>query len=312
MIRIISANPVMEAVFGLCVVSVFVLTHPAYMAFRRRRSSHGRVFNSVTGKPEALVAVALRDLHGSVVRSTVTDRHGKYRIVAPKGDYIVEVRKFGFTFPSKIVKDKKHPDYENVLNTAHIVVGDYGSIVKNIPLDPVAAGRGAFRWPRLLLPKGLQNTIFGLSPFAAFATAYVLGSMAGWLVFSLFCVAFILRITHYKPAKPPFGTITDAGSGHPLEGVAVRVLDKKFNKVLETQITSPKGRYAFVVNHGSYRILMKKKGYKSVILNFNGLVKDGQLLAKDVKVTPLPIGQIEKDEPEQAVQPQAPAQVGDL
>jgi len=285
MIHWISSDLGAESAYGIFILVAFFLTRPAYLMFRRRRSSYGIVFNSVTGKPESLVAVVLRDLHGSVVRSTATDRNGRYRLIAPKGDYIIEVRKFGLHFPSKIVKGKSYLDYEDILNIAHIIIKEYGAITKNIPIDPVmSSGHAPFHFPRVVLPKQVQYWILVLSPFIAYAAAIWLNSVTAWTLFIIFVVLLVRRFLHFKPAKPPFGTIVDAENGRPLKGVVVRVLDKKFNKVLETQITSPKGRYAFIVHKGSYRILIKKPGYHGIILNFNGLVTDGHLLAKDVKM----------------------------
>lgn len=312
MLSIISTHTGAELAYGAYIVGSFALTHQSYLAFRRRRSSHGVVFNSITGKPEALVAVALRDLHGSIVRSTVTDRKGKYRLVAPKGDYVVEVRKFGYTFPSSAIRNKSHPDFQNLLTASRIFISDHGAIVKNIPIDPASAKRRGLHFPRLVLPKRLQFLIIAISPFVTFVGAYWLNSLLAWVLFTVYIGALLNRFLHFKPAHPPFGTIRDAENDLPLEGVAVRVLDKKYNKVLETQITSPKGRYAFVVNRGSFRILMKKDGYKGVILNFNGILKDGHLLAKDVKMKR---AEQKEEEPAQEAAPAAPAaplKMGDL
>jgi hypothetical protein len=62
----------------------------------------------------------------------------------------------------------------------------------------------------------------------------------------------------------------------------VRIFEQKYGKLLETQVTSAKGRYAFVVKKGRYRLLVQKQGYKSVIINFPDVKDDHFLLAKDV------------------------------
>ncbi|MFZ6014761.1 MAG: carboxypeptidase-like regulatory domain-containing protein [Patescibacteria group bacterium] len=82
------------------------LTRPAYLSFRRRKSGYGVVFNSVTGKPESRAIVSLQTLGGRTFRTAPTDQDGRYNLVAPKGDYILEVRKQGFSFPSKILNKK--------------------------------------------------------------------------------------------------------------------------------------------------------------------------------------------------------------
>jgi len=89
---------------------------------------------------------------------------------------------------------------------------------------------------------------------------------------------------HFSPGKPPYGTITDAKSGKPIPKVVIRLFDAKFNKLLTTQITSDKGRYAMLVNRGAYYMTMKAEGYKQVRLNFPNITKDSYPLATNVKM----------------------------
>jgi hypothetical protein len=89
-------------------------------------------------------------------------------------------------------------------------------------------------------------------------------------------------IFSFRAAKPPFGTIRDAETKEPIERAHIRIFESKFNKLLETQTTSPKGRYAFVVHPGTYRVLVTKKGYKTVLLKYPAITQDGYLIVKDV------------------------------
>jgi hypothetical protein len=89
----------------------------------------------------------------------------------------------------------------------------------------------------------------------------------------------------YTPAQPTFGAITSAVTGEPIERAVVRIFRTRFDKLLETQITGPRGRYAFVVRPGSYYVTITKPGYRSVRLNFPAITQDGFALAKDVKLT---------------------------
>jgi hypothetical protein len=275
------------------------LTRPAYLAFRRRRSGYGVVFNSATGIPEALVSVRLRDLHGQIVRTVVTDKHGRYKLSAPRGEYYVEAVKQGFTFPSVYLGKDSATVYENVLPAAHIIIKDFGVMTKNIPIDPSGTSRS---WlpKRLVLGKDVQYAIAVVSLLLTFAIAFgVRTSWFLWITFAVYVVILLARLLSFKPATPPYGTILDAEVKRPLSQVAVRLLDARFNKVMETQITSPKGRYAFVVSPGKYRLLIKAKGYKTVIVNYPNIAQEGRLLAKDIllkRLTP-------KEAEEQAREP---------
>lgn len=277
--------------YGLFLLLNLKLTWPLYVAFRRRRSGFGMVFNSVTEKPEALVTVALKDLHGLVVRTNVSDKDGRYRLLAPKGEYTVEVTKHGYAFPSKLVtKERNDTTFENILPSAHIIVKDYGAITKNIPIDPPAGVRKPAFWSFRFHPgkKAMSALLYG-GPLVAIGFLWLqYTSITAWLLFVCYISVLLGRYLSFKPPEPPFGTIRDAVTGKPLDQAIVRIFDTKFNKLLETQITSPKGRYAIIVNRGSFRIWVKRQGYKNVVVNFPQIKKDGTLLAKDIKLQRAP------------------------
>ena len=103
-------------------------------------------------------------------------------------------------------------------------------------------------------------------------------------MFAAYLLFIINRLAALKPAQPPYGTIMDSETKRPLTQAHVRIFESRFNKLLETQATSPKGRYAFIVHPGAYRILISKKGYKTVMLNFPKIGQEGFLLARDVQM----------------------------
>jgi len=277
--------------FGLLLVAFLRLSYPAYAAFKKRRSAFGIVFNRATDIPEALVSVSLRDLHGRIVRTAVTDKDGKYKIMAPKGEYFVEARKTGFIFPSTLIGRKaRHHVYDNILPSTHILIKDYGVMTKNIPIDPVT-GTGSSRWwlwrPRL--PKNVQYSLGFFGPLVAGGVLWLGFRTPGfsWVMYAIYLLHVLDRLISFKPAEPPYGVIRDAVHKRPIEKAVVRIFDARFNKLLETQITSPKGRYAFVVNRGVYRIRIEKAGYKTIVLNYPKVTRDLFLLAKDVRLKPL-------------------------
>ncbi len=263
------------------------LTWPLYIAFRRRRSGFGMVFNSVTEKAEALASVSLRDLHGRTVRTTVSDKDGRYRLIAPKGEYTVDVVKHGYTFPSRFVtKEKNDTLFENILPATHIIIKDYGAITKNIAIDPPAGTRKpSFFSTRFHLSKKAMNMMAVAGPLVGAIVVWAeRDSIIVWTLFVVYLIILGGRVFSFKPPEPPFGTVTDEETKKPLGNAVVRIFDNRFNKLMETQITSAKGRYAFIVNRGSYKIYIQHQGYRSLIIKFPHVDKDGVLLVKDVKL----------------------------
>lgn len=291
-------------IHGAFVISLLLLLHvtrPAYLAFRKRRSGYGTVFNSSTGIPEALASVRIKDLHGQVVRTAVTDKHGRYRLMIPKGEYVVDVVKPNFSFPSKYIGKKSVSSvYDNLLPATHIIVKDYGVMTKNIPIDPADASRSSIFRRGIRLGKDTQYAIAFLSPFVAFGIASLVGTWVSFATWGAYVAVLLKRLLTFKPAAPPFGTVRDAATHEPLANVVVRAFESKYNKLLETQVTSAKGRYAFIVRPGAYRILFRKNGYKTVMMNYPHIRKDGYVITKNVVMKRLPPGA--PPEPEEPVE----------
>jgi hypothetical protein len=275
-------------VFALALSLILRLTKSVYVKFKRRKTGFGIVFNSVSGKPIDLARIRLVDVHGLAVASAVTDKFGHYRLTVDPGEYTVEVSKPGFTFPSAFIKAQKiSKTFHNVLPTKRIKIKDHGIVTKNIAVDPTEGmkKRSKVFKTGLILGDNLQLTIAYLSPFVAGVYPYLRRtSILSWIILGIYVVVLTYRLTHFTPGKPAYGMILDAKTGKPLKRVVVRLFDGKFNKVLKTQTTSDKGRYAFLVNRGAYYMTLNKENYKPVRLNFPNITKDSYPLATNVKM----------------------------
>lgn len=287
---LLTPGTILHLGYAFILWGILRLSRPVYVAFRKRRAGYGVVFNSVTGQPESLVAVRLvtAGAYGQTSSSAVSDKDGRYRLAAKPGEYLVEATKAGFGFPSKYLNQRSSV-YDNILPSAHIIVKDYGVITKNIPLDPLnATGRSKIFRGGIYLGKTTQYLLAYGSPFLLVWYPYFQTSWLAWGLFTMYMIAIVHRMFTYKPAAPAFGTIRDNVSHEPVEQVVARIFTTKFNKLLETQITGPHGRYAFVVHPGSYYLLIKKPGYRSVRINFPAIKQDGFVMAKDVVLTRAP------------------------
>lgn len=287
----VSLDLLLYLAYAAVLLLILHVSRPVYVAFRRKHSGYGVVFNSITGAPVSLVGVRLRTHgeHGRIVSTAVTDRQGRYRLAARPGEYVVEVVKDGFVFPSRYLKQRSSM-YDNVLPAARVVIKDYGIITKNIPLDPTdAAGKQSrvFRWHFRLSGTAQYVLAYG-SPFVLVVFPMMRESLVAWALFWIYVAVISFRMFTYNPPQPSFGTVTNAATHEPIPRAVVRIFSTKFDKLMETQVTGPRGRYAFVVRPGSYYITVSKSGYRTVRLKFPNISKDGFVLAKDVAMTPLP------------------------
>ena len=55
-----------------------------------------------------------------------------------------------------------------------------------------------------------------------------------------------------------WGIVYDEKSKKPLQNVVARIFDAKYNKLLETQVTDVRGRYAFLVGQNTYYVTFEK------------------------------------------------------
>lgn len=274
--------------YALVLFFALRITSSVYKKFKRRKSGFGTVFNSMTGQPIDLARVRLVDVHGLTTTSAVTDKYGHYRLSGIPGEFTVDVSKPGYTFPSVFLKDHdRAKTYDNVLPSRRIKIRDHGIITVNIPLDPQNEKRKRSKVFRRLLVLGdnTQLIITYASPILAAAYPFLRPtSIPAWGLFIGYVAMIGHRITHFTPGKAPYGSVREAKTGEPIENVVIRLFDAKFNKLLNTQITSGKGRYAMLVNRGAYYMTLKADGYKPVRLNFPHITKDSYPLATDVKL----------------------------
>lgn len=284
----VTADLLWHVGYAVGLLLILHVSRPVYVAFRRRHSGYGVVFNSITGMPVALVGVRLRTRgeHGRIVATAVTDKKGRYKLTAKPGEYVVEAVKDGFVFPSRYLKQKSSV-YDTLLPSAHIIIKDHGVITKNIPIDPVGEQKRSkvFRW-HFRLSGGTQYALAYGSPFLLVLFPLWRHSLAAWAFFWSYVAIILVRMFTYRPPQPSFGTVTNASTHEPIPRAVVRIFSTKFDKLMETQVTGPRGRYAFVVRPGSYYITISKAGYRTVRLKFPNISKDGYALAKDVAMTP--------------------------
>jgi hypothetical protein len=274
-------------VFALFSWATLYISHPVHSKFKRSKSGFGTVFDAISGKGIDLARIRLVDLHGLTVASAVTDKYGHYRLSGIPGEFTVDVLKPGYHFPSVFLKAASRSKmYDNVISSQKIKIKDYGIITKNIPLDQIGETRRRSkvfsRW--IVISDNIQFAISYLSLFCILYPLFAPTHIGAWIILMVHCSIVGDRIMNFRPAKPQFGTVTDTDTREPIDRAIIRLYDASFNKILNTQVTSPKGRYAFLVNQGSYYMTLQKEGYKSIRLNIPNITKDSYPLATDVRM----------------------------
>jgi hypothetical protein len=281
-----TAAPALGAIAVVSAVSVagylsffnylfYIFTQPISLFWRRKKEKYGVVYDSLTKLPLDLAAVRLKDGAGRIMQTKVTDRQGRYNFLIAKGQYVLDIAKQGYVFPSSFLAGwTQDVDYIDLLTTDKIALKTDGAITSNVPVDPSAQEKTPREIKRKAFFRKLQGAASLLTTLLAFG-ALALAPSYKYLALAIFQILIYLlfRRLSYRFKPSSFGAIKDAASGQPIKNAVVRIMDAQFNRVLETQVTDARGRYAFLVGKGKFFITANANGYemfKGGILDYTG------------------------------------------
>ncbi len=256
------------SLFNLLAYLQYLFTQPLLLFGRRRKKKWGIIFNSLTKQPIDLAIVRLVHFESKlVIQSAVTDKFGRYRFLVQKGSYLLEVVKPGYIYPTQYLSSKKEDvDYTDLYHGDKLEFAADQVIAMNVPLDPVTSEET----PRKILFRkaarlARHSLAFSGVPFGIVVLA-VTPNVPNSLLLLAQIGVYILFRRLALPAKPKsWGVSVDGKTKKPLSNVIVRIFDKKFNKLLETQVTDRNGKYGFFVRRNVYYITAEKMGYKKFV-----------------------------------------------
>jgi len=257
-----------SGLFGLVWWLFLLFTQPLLLLGRRRRKSWGVVYNSLTKRPVDLIIVRLIDNKTNrIVQTQVTDKEGRYLFLAEKGDYRLEVRKPGFHFPSvHMATEKTDPIYLDVYHGEEINVTDNGAAVTaNIPVDSKEFEETPHKVRFIKLIRYAYKWLAAVSVIASALAVVITPSKLFLGLLIVHVVMYIVFAIFGRPRKPRgWGIVSEKGNNDPIGKATVRVLEPKYNKVLETVVTDSKGHYAILTDARDFYAVYEKPGFKGL------------------------------------------------
>ncbi len=243
----------------------YLFSQPIALIARRKRAKWGIVYNSLTKQPIDLAIVRLYQRSDNrIIQSRVTDKLGRFMIMADPGEYYITVTKPNYNYPSVYLKDQREDVKYLDLYFGHTikVTEERANITVNIPLDPIEDVKPVKKIIFIYYLRRLQYAAaFSAVPLAALSLLLSpTWLMAVLLLFHLLLYILFRRLGYQRPPKS-WGIIYDAETKSPLPRAITRIYDKKYNKLLETRVTDSKGRYTFLVNNNIYYVTTEKPGY---------------------------------------------------
>lgn len=276
------------SVFNLLTYLQFVFTQPILLFGRRKRQKWGVVYNSLTKQPVDLAIIRLVDATTrQVLQTRVTDKQGRYFFFSKKGSYLLEIVKPGYIFPTAFLKDdKEDAEYLDLQHGEPIIIAEDAQIFSNVPVDPIE---------QVETPKRVLFTVFlqRLRQIAAFA-AIPMAMVMVWITPGVATASLLLAqvgvyVLFRKIAVPikakSWGVVVDASTKKSVGSVIVRIFDKKFNKLLETQVTDRNGKYGFFVKRNVYYVVAEKTGFqKYVSPDIDLTSKDAAIIDQNIEL----------------------------
>ena len=268
----------------------FVFLQPLLFIGARKRRGWGQVYNSLTKLPVDLAVVRLIDAaSGRLVRSRVTDQHGRYLFIVEPGKYRIEAVKQTLIFPSHLLAAAETDG--RMLDLYHgeeiAVTEEAATITPNIPLDPAEAevkGMRRISWEKKL--RALQHAVSLTGIVLTGVSIYITPQWYLWAFLFLHAVVYIMFLRYVKPKKPKgWGIVYDRGDKKPVGKAVARLYAKQYNKLVDSQVTDKKGRYAFLVGPNNYYLTFEHVAYQPYRTPDLDLMKesaDKLLIKKDV------------------------------
>ena len=243
----------------------FLFTQPLMLITRRKKRGWGVIYNSITKRPVDLSIVRLYNFETKkLVQTRVTDKMGRYQFIVKPGKYFLEVSKKEYKYPAELLNRAEiDGEYQNVYYGDPIVVGEDGIINRPVPLDPDKKMETGKQIMRRFGWKKVQGLFTLLGPILAVISFIITPELwiAGLIVVQIIIYFIFKRLADAdKPVS--WGMVKDVLSGKALKRSIVRVFDTKFNKLLDTQVTEKKGKYAFLVGNNEYYMTTEKAGYQ--------------------------------------------------
>ncbi len=243
----------------------FLFTQPLLLFGRKRRERWGLAYNALSKQPIDLVAVRLVHAKTNLILQTrITDIKGRFSFRVRPGAYRLEAAKTGYRFPSEYLKGQKQDgELVDIYHGETITVEEESNIAVNIPLDPLTKEET----PRsVYFKRALRKIQHALALTSIIITVAALSIAPTWWMAGLLAIQIVTYLLFRRlalPKKPKgWGIVYDAASRKPVGATIVRIFDKKFNKLLETQVTDSHGNYGFFAQKNVYFITAERKGYK--------------------------------------------------
>ncbi len=246
-----------------------ILALLSLLGFRKKGNISGYVYDSVTKEPISQAIVRVFNESNELVWTDVTNGNGYFTSIDMQdGEYSMKITARNYTFPSKIVFGKTDFPLENVYHGEEFLsiqnkIPDY-----SIPLDREKMPKVEELFQKFLsrtkyLWKSLHIVIFMVGLVFSLYSLSVSQVWWNYLIVSLYIPALIALVISFFGNRQKYGKVEDE-KGKRLQDVIVGLKEDEFDKLVSKRVTNNKGEYRFVVNSGTYSVVILNSEYKVI------------------------------------------------
>jgi hypothetical protein len=237
-----------------------------FLATRSSKRPFGTVYDANTLRPLSYAVVSLIRAKGGVTRTEVTDAYGRYRMMAPEGDYVIHVARPGYLERNAEMRaGSGHGHFRNSYRGGTFTVPPSQPLVAfDIALEPSRIGRRTLATRLDASWHVADSWLKALLIVPTFLFMVTVPSVSTATAFMLEVSLFLLSRTDLSAVRPHWGMITDARTGKFVHHARIELIDAETTRQIDGMIADVRGRYNFIVprNRKVY-LRCRRPGYRS-------------------------------------------------
>ncbi len=222
---------------------------------RKTRKPWGIVFDKATRQPIGGATVRVYAAATDKLKdSAVTDIDGRFGFLVPAGAYYVRVDHPGFlpyrSSPMEVAEDSgERLNIKVPLEGKEFTAPTFGMFLARV--------RDALDY--------ISPTVLVLGTILSVLVAALYPKLLHYIIFAIYLGLDALKIIMDRQVSRPFGAVLDKKTGQGLGLAVVRVYESQHGMLLTTRVTTPEGKFKFLVLPGGYRVTSARTGYKGYV-----------------------------------------------
>ncbi|MHC1716390.1 MAG: carboxypeptidase regulatory-like domain-containing protein [Candidatus Dojkabacteria bacterium] len=246
-----------------------ILALLSLLGFRKKGNISGYVYDSVTKEPISQAIVRVYNENNELIWTDVTNGNGYFTSVeVENAEYYIKVSARNYTFPSKIIFGKTDFPLENVYHGEDFLsrdkkIPDFSIPMDRIEIKAIEKNIQKFFSRTKLLWKSLHVLLFLTGLIVSIYALSVTHIWWNYLIVILYIPSLFALLLSFFSKKQKYGKVKDEKKNL-LADVIVGLKEDEFDKLVSKRVTDHKGEYRFIVDEGTYSIVILNSELRTI------------------------------------------------